>query len=129
MREGHYNVLVRDTGDQKAILFRDISLPSLQPDTMLDTLSLTASVSGTIVANGAVAGYPLAARINGTPLWVRADSTRHFSLTGVPSGNTAIIISADKSRDKNTPGPLETTVSIALDPGTAIDSLIVNIGN
>lgn len=131
LRAGRYNVLVWDSAGQKAVLFRDVTLPSLQQDTMHDTLSPTASVSGTIIANGTMVGYRLATRINGTPLLALADSTRHFSLTGIPSGNTTMIISADTSViNKNyRGGPQETTVSMALDPGMAFDSLVVNIGN
>jgi hypothetical protein len=122
---GRYQVLVRDSLSGRATLLRDIVIPVSLPDTLLDTLCATASVSGIVVTREKITPNSLAALVPGTLLWTIADTSGRFGISGIPAGRNDLLLTFVDGRKSI----LESRVTITLDPGTAFDSLVVNMGN
>jgi hypothetical protein len=123
---GGYRIIVRDSLSGKTVLFRNVAIPSAEPDTLRDTLCAAASIAGTVVAPASMELNTFVAIIPGSGLWTAIDPAGRFALNGVPAGETVLRVF---SMVRNKWNLIETQVILTLDPGTAFDSLVVTINN
>jgi hypothetical protein len=123
---GTYQVMIVDTAGHTGVLFRNLTVPSVNADTVGDSLVRTASLAGVLVPRVPTPLDSFIAFIPGTNYWRRIDAAGRFVFPGIPPGETQVNFAPVSPPKWNVS---ETKVIVTLAPGAAFDSLVVTINN